>query len=145
MLEINILRNSSQFFLVSWGVLFKSLGVQKKTPCWLRPWLGSYDTFDNNLKLTFFFQMLYKYSCWWHAWVNTCNFGLPVWVLLTYSFPESLQLVCTPKRWMDELGTICLLPQLLSGACEHCGNRQIITTSGDDPKVGYVYGSMVLL
>ena len=42
MLEIDILRNSSQNFVVSWGVLFKGLGVQKdtQTPCWLWPWQG---------------------------------------------------------------------------------------------------------
>ena len=40
MLEIDILRNSSPKFWVSWGVLFKGLGVQKntQTPCWQRPW-----------------------------------------------------------------------------------------------------------
>ena len=39
MLEIDILRNSSFIIWVSWGVLFKGLGVQKDTqmPCWLRP------------------------------------------------------------------------------------------------------------
>ena len=39
-LEIEIFRNSSQKYWVSWGVLFKGLGVQKgtQTPCWLRPW-----------------------------------------------------------------------------------------------------------
>ena len=41
MLDIDILRNSSQSIL---GVLrdaFKGLGVEKdtQTPCWLRPWL----------------------------------------------------------------------------------------------------------
>ena len=37
MLLIDILRNSSQKNWVSWGVLFKGLGVQKDTqmPCWL--------------------------------------------------------------------------------------------------------------
>ena len=38
MLEIDILRNFHNIFWVSWGVLFKGLGVQKdtQTPCWLR-------------------------------------------------------------------------------------------------------------
>ena len=37
MLEIDILRNSSQKNWVPWGMLFKGLGVQKdtQTPCWL--------------------------------------------------------------------------------------------------------------
>ena len=34
MLEIDILRNSSQNIWVSWGVLFKGLGVQKDTQIW---------------------------------------------------------------------------------------------------------------
>ena len=41
MLEIDILRNSSQNFLgVLWGV-FQGFGCQIETqmPCWLRPWL----------------------------------------------------------------------------------------------------------
>ena len=40
-LEIDILRNSSQNNWVSCGVLSKGLGVQKdtQTPCWLRPWM----------------------------------------------------------------------------------------------------------
>ena len=40
MLEIDILRNSSQKNWVSSGVLFKGLVVQKdtQTPRWLRPW-----------------------------------------------------------------------------------------------------------
>ena len=39
-LEIEIYRNSTQKICVSWGVLFKDLGVQKgtQTPCWLRSW-----------------------------------------------------------------------------------------------------------
>ena len=41
MLEIDIFRNSSQKKWVSWGFVFKGLGVQKdtQTPCWLRPWI----------------------------------------------------------------------------------------------------------
>ena len=39
-LEIEVFRNSTLKVWVSWGVLFKGLGVQKgtQTPCWLRPW-----------------------------------------------------------------------------------------------------------
>ena len=42
-LEIEIFRNSTQNIWVSWGVLFKGLGVQKgtQTPCWLRPCVQS--------------------------------------------------------------------------------------------------------
>ena len=44
-LEIEIFRNSTQKNWMSWGVIFKGLGVQKgtQTPCWLRPWLDLFD------------------------------------------------------------------------------------------------------
>ena len=55
MLEIDILRNSSQKFWVSWGVLFKGLGVQNdtQTPCWLRPWLNR-PLNDRSLRIYFY-------------------------------------------------------------------------------------------
>ena len=56
MLEIDIFRNSSQNNWVSWGFVFKGLGVQKdtQTPCWLRPWhRGRYYKSIFMLKLNF--------------------------------------------------------------------------------------------
>ena len=44
-------------FWVSWGILFKGLGVQKgtQTPCWLRPW-SRVCTWSDNL--------VHNSSCW---------------------------------------------------------------------------------
>ena len=60
MLEINILRNSSQIFWVSWGLLFKGLGVQKdtQTPCWLRPCYSTYSNWSLATYLLFIYRAI---------------------------------------------------------------------------------------
>ena len=76
---------------VSWGVLFKGLGVQKgtQTPCWLRPWSR------HNQRL--------------HAWLPPSFFGMDAWMTCFHSQTMwvidvlSLFLICYP--WVFLHGT----------------------------------------
>ena len=110
---------------VSWGVLFKGLGVQKgtQTPCWLRPWFISPYTYSNRYRLPL--------CCWWLIWPTKSwmNMGthlrvlhewIPTWLGLD-GFQKSLRFCPLDQSSLSigrvnlAEGGIILLAQLSGG------------------------------
>ena len=116
-LRLRYLKIPHKIFWVSWGVLFKGLGVQKSTqmPCWLRPWwyeqcvitgtvhLTGYLVEDEQVNDDVWYDMNYVWlqvlftwlATWWRMsrWMMMCDM---IWTMCDYRY-------CSPD-WLPSGG-----------------------------------------